>query len=590
MENNSECAKSEVAQTAKSSQGFSLRERISLSLLAAFALSYTVLFHGAYEIFISNRQELGFYLGDFFLPLLLIVLLATMVIAAATAFIRGRAYTVAFAILLYLTFMSYLQGNFLNFGVNSLVSDDVGTAMKTWQVILDLFLWVAIGVAFLLVVKHPKTREWVKTGGVFVLSLLLAMQIGSALITGITQNAFGDPPTNSDSEVQDTKNAQGILSDKGIYDVSEGNIILVFIIDRFDATFYQDIVAADPTYFDDLDGFTYYTDNISLYSRTYPAVASIITGVRQDFTSGAKAYFQKAYTTSPFLQDLQANGYKIGLYIDDYYTYRNAGVFADICDNYTPVTGYEIDNRFALVGNMILLSLYRYAPLSVKRYISISSTSFDGVVKYSGEYNQYQPTDAQIYQDLLESGVTVSGEENTFRFIHLNGCHNPYAIDENGNAEDNGVVSAAKGCFLLIREYLEQLKAAGLYDNATVVITGDHGSAYDDCIKPWQPRQTALFVKQRGQTGALTYSNAQVSQENLLAELVKSAQIQTEHDYGDAYSDIAEGETRTRIHMFEMTSPITWEESILTYEITGKGSDFDNWKLIDEEPIGELYR
>lgn len=72
--------------------GFSLKERALLSALVSFALVYTLLFQGAFEIFATNKEELGFRLADFFLPLLLIVIGSALVIGAAVTFARGRVY------------------------------------------------------------------------------------------------------------------------------------------------------------------------------------------------------------------------------------------------------------------------------------------------------------------------------------------------------------------------------------------------------------------------------------------------------------------------------------------------------------------
>ena len=57
------------------------------------------------------------------------------------------------------------------------------------------------------------------------------------------------------------------------------------------------------------------------------------------------------------------------------------------------------------------------------------------------------------------------------------------------------------------------MKRLGVYDDATVVITGDHPWAVDDHVEPTQPRPTALFVKEAGAAEKpLRVSTAQVSQ------------------------------------------------------------------------------
>ena len=165
--------------------GFSLKERALLSALVSFALVYTLLFQGAFEIFATNKEELGFRLADFFLPLLLIVIGSALVIGAAVTFARGRVYDILFAVLFWLVIASYLQGNFLNFDLNSLAGDDVGIVAKPWQIVLGIAVWVLLCAGCICAVLLVKKRDWIKTGAVFVLSILLVMQIGSAVVTGI---------------------------------------------------------------------------------------------------------------------------------------------------------------------------------------------------------------------------------------------------------------------------------------------------------------------------------------------------------------------------------------------------------------------
>ncbi len=101
---------------------------------------------------------------------------------------------------------------------------------------------------------------------------------------------------------------------------------------------------------------------------------------------------------------------------------------------------------------------------------------------------------------------------------------------------------------------------------------------------------TALLVKPKGAQGTeFTTSSAPVSQENFLAEIVKSASIKTDHDYGKAYSDISEDESITRSHYFITFTGSKRKDELVTYEITGKGSDLNNWKVIDRKEVGSIY-
>ncbi|MBQ3792466.1 MAG: hypothetical protein II797_05130, partial [Clostridia bacterium] len=113
---------------------------------------------------------------------------------------------------------------------------------------------------------------------------------------------------------------EGYLTYSGINEVSSGKNIIIFLVDRFDVTYYSDLVKYDSNFFSPLTGFTYFKDNVSLYSRTFPGICSMITGVDNDFSRKRADYFEYAYQNSPFLNDLRINNYTVKLYIDPYYT------------------------------------------------------------------------------------------------------------------------------------------------------------------------------------------------------------------------------------------------------------------------------
>jgi arylsulfatase A-like enzyme len=142
----------------------------------------------------------------------------------------------------------------------------------------------------------------------------------------------------------------------------------------------------------------------------------------------------------------------------------------------------------------------------------------------------------------------------------------------------------------MILEYFDALRDAGLYEDATIIITGDHARAMTDKQDVADSRVTALFVKESGDAGsALAYSSAPVCQENLRAQIVKSAGLETEEDYGLAFSDIAEDAELARKYCFEKTLE-DGTHQIVEYRVTGDANDFSNWELVDRRDIGKLYK
>ncbi len=560
----------------------SSRQKLWLSILAAVALPFAVLICGVGEIYLNNSAEFLFVLSDFW-PLSIGLGIAIFaVLALVLRFLKGKAFHVVFSLLVWLALMSYVQGSFLNFGMNSLGADELAGGVGIGLVILDLAIWLLTGVGFVLAALLVRDKQTLGMLATVALVMVIAVQAVNLALAFVGS--------------EEKEKTETVLTTENMFEVSEGDNVIVFLLDRFDIYYYQKLLEQEPDFFDGLDGFTFYDNNISLYSRTYPSVTYMLTGVENSFRNTREKYFESAYADSPFFRDLKDNGYKINLYTSAYYAYDDASVFGDAVDNVSCYQDYVIEGRMKLVGKMAQLVLYRYAPLGVKDMIQVSSADFGGFISFDtdNDYGQYVMNDAETYRLFRESGLTTQKEKNTFTFLHLNGCHSPYTMDEHGNAiPSNNYASAAipalKGCFKLIYEYIEQLKALGLYEDATIIITGDHARAMDDTVDVEGARVTALFVKESGSHGTpLAYSSAPVCQENLRAEIVKSAGLKTQNDYGAAFSDVDENADIVRKYYFEKSNGD--KDEIVVYHIEGDAKNFANWTLHERLVIGEIYK
>ena len=118
-----------------------------------------------------------------------------------------------------------------------------------------------------------------------------------------------------------------------------------------------------------------------------------------------------------------------------YYGYRSAEPLAGIAENVEVSDGYRISNRGELVQYMIGLAGYRLLPHLLKNTIHVTTAMFNSLVQYVGEHPAYVLNDWETFAGLTEHGLTVDaqGAENAFRFIHLNGCHGPCHMGEDGS-------------------------------------------------------------------------------------------------------------------------------------------------------------
>lgn len=576
----------------------SLKKRLPRALLAGFCAGLTFFLFGILDIFAGNREELLFSFSDFGLYIILIALGVSLALAAAIAFLPEVPSNVVFGVIVWLCLMGYVQALFLNGA--GVLNGDTGQSVDVGFAIIDGAIWLIVGALCIFGAIKMKKKNVIKTVASILLIVLLAMQATGCVMQAneITRSPFETAsanteqtePASSESTPARADVEKAYLTREGLTEVSSGKNIIVFVVDRFDVTYCDDVFASEPNFFNDLDGFTYFDDNISLYSRTYPGVTTLVTGVDNDFSGTMSDYFAKAYQTSDFLRDLKANNYKIKLYTANYYAYKDGTQLYGIADNLSVATDYTVTDTGALVGNLLALSAYKYLPTALKGTVSISTASFNGIVDYNGDAPLYELDDPSVYEEINENGLTLDGSENSYILIHLGGCHDPYIMDADGNrVEKSSADEQLRGDFKIIRKYISELKRLGVYDSSTIIITGDHPRARDDTEIPSQPRLTALLVKTAGSTGAFRHSPAQVSQENLIPTIVKSAGIATEKDYGKTYFDVDIFDNPERYHKFELYVKGE-DDRVVTFKVVGYGRDFFNWELVSSDPVESIYK
>jgi arylsulfatase A-like enzyme len=111
------------------------------------------------------------------------------------------------------------------------------------------------------------------------------------------------------------------------------------------------------------------------------------------------------------------------------------------------------------------------------------------------------------------------------------------------------------------------LKELGKYDDATIIITADHGSRDDSNVT-----YPILFVKEAGEnSNQMKESTAPVCHADLIPTIEKAAGVEVTES---VIEDYTENETRTRT--FRIKSGDTYKK----YEINGDVGDELNWKLI----------
>ncbi len=602
--------------------GEELKKKLIPTVLLSLILPILVCVICPFEIYAANLEEFTFSLGDFLPTCLLWAAILTLVIFIVLMLLRGIAYDIGCGTVLWLSLMSFVQRTFLNKGIDALSGDGVGTsAVGGGAAALNLTVWLVVGAAIIvgIVCFRKKQAENMKLVMVVAAIALIGAQAVSFITLSFTTDVY-TPVTMRDSVSEDGEIK--VLTYEGIEELSSGKNVVFFLVDRFDADYYNLMVEEDPDFFDRLDGFTHFSDYTSLYCRTYPAVASILTGKDHAFEERKEDAFKEFYEDGGGkLSALSGRGYDINLYTEKKYVYLDATVMEEYVDNVTE-TFYYIDSKAELGKDMLRLSLSQYLPLAAKGWAgelstpmfnshaiydgsptseresgdadsdfgSDESTEEDSISKYD-EYIADTGETQKLSAYLEEVGMGKVESYGRFTFIHLYDLHDVYYYT-NSNA-----TRKVRGVFDFIYDYIDQMKALGVYDSSTIIITGDHAAVLSDTKEYGEAplnqqredpgvRVTAMLFKKAGDSGTpLAHSAAQISQDQLWDTIFESEGL-LDAKTGESFFDIPEGEDRVRRHYFEKykRGDMKYDE-LVEYQITGTAWDRENWVIIDRTDI-----
>lgn len=571
---------------------FNVKKRI-LPVILVSALMPMILFVAIpFEVYANNMDELLCSLSSF-LPL---CVLFGFLLAAGTAllliFLPEKAYRICYALVLAFSFLFFMQGTFLNFGMNSLGGDNLGSSSTHIGLyILNAFIWIAVlAVAVALSLIRDKK-------GIFaIIAVILSIAVFATQVMTPVTSTIKHPDVFMRRDERIAKSGgdfvNKVLTDENLTAVASERNIFYFCIDRFDEYFAETALEVKPEIYDNLDGFTWFQDNLSMYGHTFPAVATMLTETPMDLkTQNRKSYLDSVYADNKTLSVLDENGYSVNLYTEMYYSYNTADTLPGYVDNVSVTKKTKTTRPAKLVNCMVSTAAYRCLPLFLKDLIyGVETRKFNDCVKMLGEngYYGYNSENETVYRQAAQAEFETKDGGKNFSFIHVTGCHDvtfDHISKKASNKQKRKIAASVQNGINVVNEYINVLKEKKLYKNATIIITGDHGDAIDDTSALNGPRLTALFFKRAGEDGTpVTPSPAPVSHSNVWAAIFNSEEIVRENN-GDSLFDIAEKDPDQikRKYIWHSYSGNKAVEYI--YEINGVGTDFNNWELKGKNPF-----
>lgn len=561
-----------MSSTAKTKKSPSYGKKLLSVLPVSFFAVLTLLFFGPLEVFWGNVVEFKFSIATITLLLALVCLVLSAVFALLVSLLPTKLLKAANAIIFGGGLCVYAQSVLLNGHMGSLTgeSDVYSQSLIIGNLALWILIFGAVIATWMIMSKLKKSKYFFK-GIRFAACLLMAMQLVGLVSVYL----------KVDTESESLKDRY--FTQTGRYELAQGENVVYFIIDTCDGSFVSEALAQEPELFDAFGGFTYFPNATTTHSRTYPSLPYLLTGEICYFDKPYTQYINEAYESSSFIEDMDALGTDIRLYTGEQYLGQSV---ADKVDNYITYDSASLDS-IHFIGFMkkaVKVSAYRCAPYLLKDKFRYSSEEINADTIKGNSDKAVIFDDPLFAQEIRDGSITVNDEySKAFRFYHLFGTHPGAVMDEYGNRNpDVSLIQATRGCLRVVGEYIAEMKENGTFENATIIITADHGnSVTSDDLSLTIPTSCLMLVKPAGSSDAqpVKTSNAPVSHADLFATVIDGLGGDATK-YGRTIWQIGEEEDRERLYYHTaLYSDKDGEVVLREYAVRGDARYLENYHL-----------
>lgn len=464
----------------------SARSQYTGGIWVCLGVAFLLCIFAPLDIFFTNKKEFWYDFGTL-LPFALVsfaVLFAVLgIIYACLTKLHKTAGAVCCGVLTLVYLCTYIQGNFLTGYLPVLDGAPIDWGKLWMHRVESIVCWLVVAAVLVRVWAWCRKREsagslkFVRICGTG--SLLLTMMLLVTLVSeAILYNGLEERVKRSNSMT----NALAFSQDKNL---------VVVLLDAVDGDEMAKLLETDQEYKELFQDFTFYQNTLGVYPFTLYAVPYLIDG--RPFLAGEEDWFSyvtNAYIESPFVQELWAQDYKVGLYETDLICNSDAYLQFDIVIN----SAHYISSAPDFWQYQRKLVCYRYLPFDLKRF-HVAAPDEGSSLKAKGA----RFSNTAYYKFLNDTDVTYTNQ-NTFRFYHMEGAHAPFHLDaELQEVESSTYEAQLAGCKRILSTLFTKLKAAGVYDSTAIIVLSDHGCDKNAVDSEYGRQHPILFVKGIGE-------------------------------------------------------------------------------------------
>lgn len=523
------------------------------AFIIGLIISFMMFVYEPIIMFLNNPNDLWFDINTL-LPvvgiLFVICLFVVFIIYLLTYFVtkkvirKDKIFKYALIAGFVLLITTYIEGNYLAGMLPSLDGSAIIWSNYTKASIISFIVLCVVSVITGVLIKKIKLDKTITS------LKYVSLAIGAMLLVSLLTTTMASSNLNKDINVTATT--------KNLENYSDDENFIIFLLDAVDSRAFDKIIQ-EKKYSKILKDFTYYPDTMSAYPFTRDSIPFILSGIWNNNEEDFAKYYSKALDNSELLKKLYQSNYDVNIYDTEIiYNSKNAKKIQNLTLN----NNYD----FHLFANQeIKYSLFKYLPFYLKKYSHIESMDFNKAKIV--DIDVFNLNDINYYNNYLERQF-IKKAEKQFKFIHIEGGHVPFDLDENVNYISNGAGTyeqKLEGSIKIVEKYLDKLRNNNVYNNSNIIIMSDHGFNFDETEGRQNP---ILYIKGK---------NEEHKKMNISDKAISYT------DLNDAYNDLLNGKKSNELFT-DITDKrerryllyaFTKENHMVEYTQTGKAWDLN---------------
>ena len=520
-------------------------KKIIPAVVIATVMSFMLFIYEPITLFISNSDDFWFGFSTllktnivFFVLAIVFIILISIIVFIISRFLKKQSiYTIYLIILSSGLLFAYIQGNYFSGKLPLLDGSPIEWSKYSTQSLISYGL--IIGSLLINILIYVKFKNKYAKIISYTFAAIFVM-----LCTGLI-------PSFTDINKIDSRKGLYASTTNDINTLSSDTNFLILLVDMLDSRAFDQLIK-DKQKENIFDDFTYYPDTLSAYPFTRESIPFILTGKWYECDELFSDFYNDAFDNSKFFANLKDRNFDINIYEQDLqWTTDKTAITENV-----KIVNFDID-KLSFLRQQSKYVLFKYLPYSLKKYSKIETMNYLLCRKETVNNGNVFHSDNKETYDLLDE---ISFQDNNyFQFIHIDGGHYPWDINEKFEIIENGTYDDKMASALtVIEKYLNRIKESGQYDNSIIIILADHGNNDYEYTGRQNP---SLYIKGLNEKhDKMIVSDKKVSYADLndtiyndLLNGKKSTEILNDveadrirrfiwyKDYGDMYEQILDG-------------------------------------------------